>query len=103
MYTDCCFESNRKVIKDGETGEENPVAQKHRDDKEIELLFRDNTKRPPVSEKAGYSTGLPASGMGAQTMGRLKIEFRFLREIMRLNRAAKYDESLDLATKYYFK
>ena len=101
MYTDCCFESNRKLIKDGESDDEIPIAQKHKDDKEIELLFRDNTKRPPVSEKTGYSMGLPASGMGKSTMARLKIEFRFLRHIMRLNSADKYDDSLDLATKYY--
>ena len=36
-------------------------------------------------------------------MDRLKIEFRFLRHLMRLNRADKYDEALDLATKYYQK
>ena len=64
MYTDCCFESNRKVIKDGDWDEENTIAQKHQDDKEIDLLFRDNTKRPPVSEKTGYTMGLPASGIG---------------------------------------
>ena len=65
MYTDCCFESNhRKLINDGETDEENPIAQRHKDDKEIELLFRDNTKRPPVSDKTGSTMGLPASGMG---------------------------------------
>ena len=63
MYIDCCLECNRKdKLKDDETDIAERLR-KQNEHKDIELLFRDNTKRPPVSDIKKYTKGLPASGL----------------------------------------
>lgn len=102
MYTDCCFESNRKFK--GDRDDETIIASSNRnEDKDIELLFRDNTKRPPISDIKKYSKGLPASGLNKMTIDRLKIEFRMLRNVLKHTNDKKYPNAMEYCNKYYMK
>ena len=77
MLKDCCFARDLKV------NDQNAITmtESSLDKQEIEILFRDNTKKAPVFDN---STALPPSGLSKATAERLKIEFRFCRHFMQL-------------------
>ena len=103
MLTDCCVESNRKFK--GDRDDETIIASSlnFNEDKDIELLFRDNTKRPPVSDIKKYTKGLPASGLNKMTIDRLKIEFRMLRNLLRHTNDKNFPKAMEYCNKYYTK
>ena len=75
MLKECCF------TRDLKQHHEIALTESSLDKKEIELLFRDNTKMA-----SGHDSGenLPASGLSKATAERLKIEFRFIKHLMKL-------------------
>lgn len=74
MLKDCCFLRDvKEKIAYLETEELDAEA--------VDTLFKDNTKKD-LREKVSIAA-LPASGLSKSTQERLKIEFMFIRQIMR--------------------
>ena len=100
---DCCFERGLKK-KRNQKGLQLTQIQDD-DSEEIEVLFKDNTKYPEFQDRniKFKSTKLPASGLSKSGLERLKIEFRFLRHLLRLLYEKKDSEALELVQRYYQK
>ena len=92
MLKDCCFTRDLKSHPS-----EIVLTDQSLDKQEIEILFRDNTKMPSGSDQGP----LPKSGLSSSTAERLKIEFRFIKHLMRLVSAGSQNEAVDLFNKYY--
>jgi hypothetical protein len=81
--TDCCFE---RGLKKKRTKKSLELTMQEDDEDEIEVLFKNNTKIPEFKDRSikFKSHKLPASGLSKSGLERLKIEFRFLRHLLRL-------------------
>jgi hypothetical protein len=86
MLKDCCF------TRDIKSHDEIALTECSIDKQEIEILFRDNTKKAPSLDD---NSSLPASGLSATTAERLKIEFRFIKHLMRLVNDQKRQDALN--------
>ena len=86
MLKDCCF------TRDIKSHDEIALTECSIDKQEIEILFRDNTKKAPSQDN---NSSLPASGLSNSTAERLKIEFRFIKQLMRLINNEKTQEAVD--------
>lgn len=92
MLKDCCFLRDvKEKIAYLETEELDAEA--------VDTLFKDNTKKD-LREKVSIAA-LPASGLSKSTQERLKIEFRFIRQVMRHLQKQESDEAISLIGKYY--
>jgi hypothetical protein len=80
---DCCFDRSKMDKKRAE----------EKEGKEVDTLFIDNTKMAPIDTRDEF---LPSSGLSKSTAQRLKIEFRFVRHVMRLLTNNEYTEAIDL-------
>ena len=89
MLKECCFTRDLKAH------EEIALTESSLEKQEIEILFRDNTKKAPSLDN---TASLPPSGLSKSTAERLKIEFRFIKHLMRLENEV---EAIDLFKKYY--
>jgi hypothetical protein len=87
MLKECCFARDLKTHHDIVLTEASIEKQ------EIEILFRDNTKKGSSQDA---SASLPPSGLSKTTAERLKIEFKFIRHLMRLINAQNQAEAIDL-------
>ena len=94
MMKDCCFLRDiKQKVEYLETEQLDAEA--------IETLFKDNTKKD-IQEKVSTAI-LPASGLSKATQERLKIEFRFIKQVIRLLHKQDYEEAMSLIGKYYKK
>ena len=92
MLKDCCFLRDiKQKVEYLETEELDAEA--------VDTLFKDNTKKD-IKEKVSTAI-LPVSGLSKATQERLKIEFRFIKQVIRLLNKEQYEESLSLIAKYY--
>ena len=98
---DCCTDRTKSGISN--------KREEKLEKEEIERLFNNNTKMALEEDEDKFNKTLPRSGLSKSTAQRLKIEFRFIRHVMRIlnndvdggPKDERVSQANDLVKEYY--